>query len=157
MAKVKTKKKGNAVSFEMKKKFGKNTASLGFSQIPFALFEMQGQLEISSAQMMVLLNIIKHWWYEDSLPFPSVKSIADCTGTSRSNVQKHLAALERMGYIKRIERKNQIGKQTSNEFNFDGLLKKMDVYSKEMLVLRKKQQKEREKMLQKEHLRGHYE
>ena len=49
--------------------------------------------------MVVLLNVLVHWWSRDSHPFPSQKGIAFRTGLTPKTVQKALHELERKKLI----------------------------------------------------------
>ena len=45
-------------------------ALAGFQTVPDLLLKHQKTLKISSAEMVVLLNVLMHWWYRDQMPFP---------------------------------------------------------------------------------------
>lgn len=106
-------------------------AGASFTQVPNILLENKLRLEISDGELVILLLLIKHWWYgsQEKLPFPSTKSLADKTGKNVRQVQRLLTSLEtnpapvvngwseEPGYIQRIARMNKSGRQQSNQFD----------------------------------------
>jgi hypothetical protein len=55
-------------------------ALAGFQTVPDLLLRHQKTLKISSAEMVVLLNVLMHWWYRDQMPYPRPTTIARSTG-----------------------------------------------------------------------------
>ena len=47
----------------------------GFQTVPDLLLRHQNTLKITSAEMVVLLNVLMHWWYRDQMPFPRPTTI----------------------------------------------------------------------------------
>jgi predicted transcriptional regulator len=113
-----------SIKSKMEEKWGVEIKKNGFTQIPTILLEKQHALGINSTELVIILNILKHWWEADKKPYPGVKGLADAMGLQRNTVQKGITRLEQMGLIKRIQRfsKNSKG-QMSNEYSFDGLIK----------------------------------
>ena len=42
----------------------------GFQVLPDILLKKQVELGLSPTDMLVLINILMHWWYHDKRPFP---------------------------------------------------------------------------------------
>ena len=80
-------------------KWGKYSCSLGFTAIPTMLFFAQRELNISSTELNILLNIFIHWWDKTDKPFPAQGAIAYRTGLSVKTVQRALSDLEEKGLI----------------------------------------------------------
>jgi DNA-binding HxlR family transcriptional regulator len=82
-------------------KWGK-ALSGGFVVIPSALLRYQGELELDSGEMLVLMNLLMHWWRAEDLPFPHTSTIAKRMGVTRRTVQRHVESLERKELIRRV-------------------------------------------------------
>lgn len=67
------------------------------------LLERQAVLGINSTQLNVPLVILKHWWEQETLPFPEMNTIAKMIDLSRSTVQRNIRELEGAGFIRRSE------------------------------------------------------
>jgi len=104
------------------KKWGHDVLRHGWCLLPSMLFRAQRKLNISALQMAVLLQILEHWWEAERAPYPSKETIAHRLDMSARQVQRHTAALEKAGYLRRRERKAVNRGQLSNFYEFDGLV-----------------------------------
>ena len=121
------------------KKWGEKTWGAGWVGIPDALLHGQARLNISAAELSVLLQLLRRWWRVDEEAFPSRQTIADATGQSVRTVQRALDGLVRGGFIeKRHRRKN--GGDTSNAYSFDGLIEALKPIAEELREEREKRQ-----------------
>lgn len=133
MANRKTKKDNdNVVPFPARdasraseKKWGKKVMERGFCIVPSLLFKAQARLKINAAQLAVLMHLADHWWEADRRPWPAKKTIADRLGLSPRQVQRYMAELEEMGYVKRIERRARHRGKLSNEYDLTGLVDRL--------------------------------
>ena len=82
-------------------------AMAGFMPVPNVLMRAQAKLKLSVTQMVVLLNILLHWWHSQSMPFPSTPAIAKRSGLSVRTVQRSLRELEKKGLIARVRGRPQ--------------------------------------------------
>ena len=73
----------------------------GFVAIPETLLRGQTRLGISATEMMVLINVLMHWWYHDRPPFPGNRRIAQRMGVSARTVQRAFETLEKKGLVRR--------------------------------------------------------
>ena len=80
-----------------------DAAALGFSQIPDVLFTSQDKLGIDVTEMVVLLNVLSYWWYDERKPFPKSSTIAQRTGLSPRTVQRALRKLEQKEIVKKTK------------------------------------------------------
>lgn len=129
------------------KKWGKPTVENGWTLLPNILLERQAVLGVTPTEMNVLLHILKHWWQADSLPFPEMNTIAAAMGVSRSTVQRSIRNMEKAGLLQRIERKSANGGNTSNMYDFSGLVKHLKPYAADELKKKKAAKAEKAKRL----------
>ena len=118
---------------DLESKWGDRVNDNGWSAIPRTLLLNQKALNLKFAEMTVLINLVSEWWAPDSEIFPSVKTLADRTGTSEQYIRKVLKMLESKeiiigniqlkGLIKVISRRTDNGHQTSNVYNLEPLQK----------------------------------
>lgn len=71
----------------------------GFTAVPDVLIRSQRQLNLSSTEMVVLLNILLHWWREDEWPYPRISAIGERMGTSRRTVERAIRSLQEKGLV----------------------------------------------------------
>lgn len=116
---------------------------LGWTAFPSLLLEKQPALGIDSLDLNILLQLIKHWWKKDDLPYPSKDTIAELVGVNPSTIRKRIKRMEDEGLISRISRHDKNMGQLSNFYSFDGLIEKLQPHAKEALALRKKQEEEK--------------
>lgn len=81
---------------------------------------------VNSTQMIVLLQLLEFWWIEERSAYPSTATIAERIGMSSKQVQRTVNELAKKNLITRINRHLPKGGKTSNEYKFDGLLKKLN-------------------------------
>lgn len=124
------------------KKWTPEVWASGWTGIPTVLLERQATLGLSSQELNVLLQLLKHWWVADQKPFPSRASLAESIDLSPQSVQRHLTKLSAAGYIKSTRRKRPDGGYTSNEYTFEGLVNALKPLAKEAVDKRKKNSEE---------------
>jgi predicted transcriptional regulator len=110
---------------QSEKKWGKEVMSHGYCILPSILLQAQARLAVSPQEMMVLLQLVEHWWNADSKVYPSRETIGDRVGLSAKQVQRHVRRLEEAKLVKRIKRVVPGVGRTSNEYNLAGLVKKL--------------------------------
>src|SRR6267143_530824 len=71
----------------------------GFLVVPATLLRNQYMLGLDSGELLVLLNLLLHWWKADDLPFPHTSTLAKRMGVSRRTVQRLVESLERKKLI----------------------------------------------------------
>jgi len=99
-------------------------ANAGFQLLPDILLKKQKDLGLSSVDMMVLINICMHWWYEDKKPFPHTQRIADHMGVEVRTVQRSLKNLISRELLRK-EKVTVEGGQEQVVYNLSGLIKKL--------------------------------
>ena len=88
----------------------------GFTAIPNTLIQAQVKLGLTPTDIVVLLNLLVHWWHRDRLPFPRTSVIAKRTGLSPRTVQRVLANLQKKKLLKIIRDADQ-----QSRFDLNGL------------------------------------
>lgn len=117
--------KQGAPARQSEKKFGRAVMSHGPYIVPALMLRAQARLNVNSTQMVVLLQLLDFWWTEESSAHPSIKTIAERIGLSTKQVQRTVDALVEKGLIGKINRRLPGRGKTSNEYKFDGLIKKL--------------------------------
>ena len=110
---------------ESEKKWGKAVMDLGYSTIPSLIFRAQARLGLSPIQLALLLHLVDYWWKRAQMPFPSKATLAERMNLSPRQIQRYLTDLEDGGFIQRVERFAGHKGQQSNEYNLNGLVRKL--------------------------------
>jgi Helix-turn-helix domain len=92
----------------------------GFVAVPNVLVRSQRTLGLSANDLVVVMNILMHWWHSDRLPTPRSTAIAKRTGLGLRTVQRSIKKLERKGLIARIR-----VARDKTQYNLDGLREKL--------------------------------
>lgn len=81
-------------------------AVAGFQTVPDLLFKHQITLKLATSDMVVLLNLLMHWWYPDQKPFPRSTTIAKRMGVNVRTVQRSLRHMEDLDLLVRTKGPN---------------------------------------------------
>lgn len=103
-----------------------DAVNAGFIAVPNVLVRAQAKLDLSPIDVVVILNIILHWWHRDRRPSPRSTAIAKRSGLGHRTVQRSLRRLESLGLIRRI----RIAKDKT-EYSLDGLIETLEFYAKQ--------------------------
>ena len=96
----------------------------GFTVVPNSLLRAQAVLGLTPNDVVVLLNLLTHWWHRDRLPFPRTSTIAKRSGLSNRTVQRSLKTLQRKGLVRKI-----LGADQRSRYELDGLRKALSSYA----------------------------
>lgn len=77
----------------MTARWGKKTASAGWTGVPNTLLYNQQKLGLAHAELVTLLNIISHWRENSNLPYVSKQQLAHRMGNESRTVQRYLQSL----------------------------------------------------------------
>jgi predicted transcriptional regulator len=80
---------------------GAVTAGSGFVAIPMALLRLQSKYDLSPTDMLVLINLLAHWWEPSRSVSPRSTTIAKRKGVDTRTVQRSTRKLERAGLLVR--------------------------------------------------------
>ena len=115
----------------------------GWTVIPSVILERQKALGLDPIDLNILMQLATYWWYKDNPPHPSKRAIAECIGRSPSTVQKRIARMESDGLIKRVKRYDpKFGGQTTNQYQFTGLIESATPYAEEAVQAKEKAKQE---------------
>jgi DNA-binding transcriptional regulator YhcF (GntR family) len=114
-------------------KWSRTVMAAGWTVLPSVILERQKALDLDAVDVCILMHLARHWWYEDNLPHPSRKTIAECMSIHVSTVQRRIAAMERDGLIRRIGRYDPVHGQQPNAYEFTGLIKAVTPLAEEAL------------------------
>ena len=113
------------------RKWGAAVMSHGQCILPSILLRAQARLLLNSTQMIVLLQLIEHWWSADGRVFPSLSTIAKRIDMTPKTVQRTVDALVEKGLVSKTRRTLPGRGNASNEYSFDGLVNKLKVIEKD--------------------------
>ena len=74
----------------------------GFQIIPNLLIAQQGNLGLSTTDIVVILHLNRWWWDRDQHPYPRPERIAEQMGLHARSVERCLKRLESKGMIHRM-------------------------------------------------------
>jgi hypothetical protein len=115
------------------RKWGKLNMRAGWVGFPSAVIQFQDQLQLSSTELNVLLQIADHWWDPERHPYPSKGLIAKRMQMYPRSIQRIITRLQVRGLIERVERKYPYGGNRSNEYRLAGLIRASEPFAKEII------------------------
>jgi hypothetical protein len=107
------------------RKWSKGVMALGFCMVPSLIFRAQARLKVSPTQLAILMHLADYWWDVNRKPYPSKKTLGDRLGLSARQVQRHIAGLQKMGLLHRVERTAAHRGKLSNEYDLSGLVERL--------------------------------
>lgn len=128
-------RKGEKATKASERKWGKDVIDQGFCIVPSLILRAQARLKLNPTQLAVLMHLADYWWDVDRKPFPSKKTLGERLSLSPRQVQRHMADLEEMGYVRRIERTAAHKGKISNEYDLSGLVKRLKEIAPEVREL----------------------
>ncbi len=121
-------------------KWSKPLMAAGWNAIPSIIIEKQEALGLDALDMNIIVHLSNYWWHADKLPCPSVATIAKAIGVQPRTVQKRIAALQALGLLTRVERRETRFGSQPNLYGFDGLIKAALPFAKEKVAERAKRE-----------------
>ena len=102
---------------------GAVTEGSGFVAVPMALLRLQTKLNLTATDMLVLVNLLAHWWDPGRAVFPRSTTIATRMGVAKRTVQRSTQKMVRAGLMDReyIE----IGGSKRRTFQFTSLAERL--------------------------------
>jgi predicted transcriptional regulator len=112
---------GDDARFSIKEKWqGAVTQGSGFVAIPMALLRLQAKYDLAATELLVLINLLAHWWDPGRAVYPRSTTIAKRMGVDTRTIQRATQKLERKGLLSRSKRAD--GRRV---FTFDNLVQKL--------------------------------
>lgn len=104
---------------------GAVTEGSGFVAIPMSLLQLQSKYDLTATDMLVLINLLAHWWDPTRPVYPRSTTIAKRMGVTKRTVQRSTERLLKQGMMEREFLEN--GRRV---FSFDLLAHRLgrDVY-----------------------------
>jgi DNA-binding transcriptional ArsR family regulator len=125
-------------------KWGKTLIAAGWTALPDVVFQYQKALKLKPLDVTILLHLASYWWKPGENPWPAKGTIAEAIDVDPRTVQRHIEAMEKKGYVKRIQRRASEGDNLSNEYDLRGMIKAATKYAEEKIVIKAKRQAEDE-------------
>ena len=105
---------------------GPRSCAAAIAAIPTALFTYQALLDLSPQETWFISYILAHKWDED-LPYPSLRKMAERTGLSVRQLHRIKDAIVEKGYLHLVPRQRaDDGGQDSNAYDFGGLFGRIE-------------------------------
>ena len=80
---------------------GAVTEGSGFAAVPMALLRLQSKYELTATDMVVLINLLAHWWDPARPVYPRSTTIAKRMGVAKRTVQRSTERLLKSGLMER--------------------------------------------------------
>jgi predicted transcriptional regulator len=91
---------GTAVTVKNKWQ-GAVTEASGFVALPMSLLRLQSKLSLTATDMLVLTNLLAHWWAPTDGVYPRSTTIAKRMGVTKRTVQRSTQKMLNNGLISR--------------------------------------------------------
>ena len=95
---------------------GAVTEGSGFVAIPMTLLRLQAKLKLTATDMVVLINLLAHWWDPARAVFPRSVTIANRMGVAKRTVQRSTQKMVKAGLINREFLEFRDGKRRAFQF-----------------------------------------
>jgi predicted transcriptional regulator len=93
----------------------------GFVAVPLPLLRLQAKMGLTTTDVLVLINLLAHWWNPSAAVFPRTSTIARRMGINARTVQRSMRKLVRLGLAERGS--DDKGRRT---YQFEGLVKRLN-------------------------------
>lgn len=118
----------------VEERWGKALAAAGWTALPSTILIYQRKLGLDPLALNIVIQIAQYWWEPEKHPYPSKATLAAAIGVTPRAVQRRIAAMENVGLVRRIERKDGRGGNKSNVYKLTGLAVKAEPYAKQLLA-----------------------
>ncbi len=132
-AAAKKQKERTAEIRHLEQRWTKALIAPGWTAVPSVILEKQHALGLDAMDVTILMHLASFWWYRDNPAHPSKDRIATAMNVNVSTIRKRIARLEKDGLIRREQRFSVSGRQETNFYHFDGLIKAATPFAQEVL------------------------
>ena len=108
----------------VERKFGE-ASRLGFQPVPNVLARSQAALGLDATDMVILLNVMMHWWEPEEWPYPRLSVIAKRMNVTRRTVERRIHKMTRMGLIRRLPSEADHYGRKVRRFDLSGLIDRL--------------------------------
>jgi hypothetical protein len=106
-------------------KWGQAVAERGFAQIPNYLLLLNSFIDeeqrLTPVELLVVFQLVGAWWQKDTIPFPSMATLAKRLGVSERQVQRAINRLVKDDIIAKTKRRSR-GIIASNAYDLSPLV-----------------------------------
>lgn len=95
---------------------GAVTDGSGFVAVPMALLRLQTRLKLTPTDMVVLINLLAHWWDSNRAVYPRSTTIAARMGVDKRTIQRSTRKLFKAGLVEREYVVHGDGKRRTFQF-----------------------------------------
>jgi hypothetical protein len=95
----------------------------GWTAIPNAVIQNQRELGLDPVDFSLLVVLASYWWQEDRPARPGKTRLASTLGVSTTTIRRRIRRLEKRGFIERVYRPGPRGRNDTNLYLLDGLVK----------------------------------
>lgn len=92
---------------DLYKKWGAKVLSGGWTSTPNLLLKNSGKLGLDPTETLALINLIRYWWKQEELPYPSISKTSEEMGVTRKTLSKKFASLKEKGLIQEVKAPGQ--------------------------------------------------
>jgi predicted transcriptional regulator len=124
----------------------------GFQVVPNVLIRSQNQLNLDPIDLVVLLNLMAHWWEKGDVPFIAPSRIAKRMNVSTRTVERHLKELEKKGFLRRCKPPRSDDGLYTRGYDLQPLVGMLERAAKSALPRRTMQKNQPESLKPGEHL-----
>jgi hypothetical protein len=129
------------------KKWGRELIEAGWTLVPNVFLKGQRALGLSTTDLVILIQLMRHWWSRDNPPYVGKKALADAMGLEARHIRRRLNALQQNGLIASQRRKGPRGGDATSAYTFDGLIAKARPLAlQELREIETRRQKKRERL-----------
>lgn len=121
---------------QLDKKWGAAVMSHGLFIVPSILLRAQARLLVKPTQMIVLLQLIEHWWGDNKI-FPSMKTIGDRINLTPKQIQRTIDSLVKKRLLTKKQRRLPGRGKVSNEYDLTLLVKRLRALEPEFAETRR--------------------
>lgn len=119
-------------------KWTKPLMDAGWTAVPSIILEKQETLGLDAIDINIILHLAMYWWRADNKPHPPKATIAKALQLHPRTIQKRIAAMEQLGFLRREFRKDDVKGNDTNLYYLDGLIKEATPYALEKLDMKAK-------------------
>lgn len=117
-------------------------AETGYTAVPDILIRSQKRLQLSATEMVVLLNILLHWWQPSEWPFPRISTISERMGIGRRTVERAIQSLREKGLLIHLRSESTSRGPSIRRFDLSGLVHTLEQLVEENERFKSKQDKQ---------------
>lgn len=131
------KEEGKSAEAELRtneKKWSKPLMDAGWTVFPSVIIENQKQLGLDAVDVNIILHLASKWWKAEGKPHPSKGTIALAMDVDPRTIQRRIARMEGVGFIRREERRETSTGSKTNIYHLEGLIEAALPFAEEKIA-----------------------